>query len=166
VPTLNTQTECHPDRSGGICSAPLGPPEFFVSNPNTRTEVSSRPERTRISCHVARDKAAYAPFRTEGRMKCDSATNSNRKSGVAQWRDLLFTIPRNGFKWKRSPTLCHPDRSGGICSAPLGPPESLPPHLNTQCKAGPALRSTKRWTFISTRQHAIRNPRPAPVNVS
>jgi hypothetical protein len=26
-------------------------------------ELSSRPERTRISCHAALDKAAYAPFR-------------------------------------------------------------------------------------------------------
>jgi hypothetical protein len=55
--------------------------------------VSSRPERTRVSCHVALDKAAYAPFRKEGRMRCDNATNSNRKSGVAQWRDLLFIFP-------------------------------------------------------------------------
>jgi len=32
-------------RSGGICGAPLGPPEFSVSNHNPQTEVSSRPER-------------------------------------------------------------------------------------------------------------------------
>ena len=30
------------------------------------TEVSSRPERTRISCHAALDKFACAPFRKEG----------------------------------------------------------------------------------------------------
>jgi hypothetical protein len=45
--------------------------------------LTSRPERTRISCHAALDKAAFAPFRKEGRMKCDNATKSNRKSGVA-----------------------------------------------------------------------------------
>jgi hypothetical protein len=55
--------------------------------------LSSRPERTRISCHAALDKAAYAPFRKEGRMNCDNATKSNRKSGVAQWRDLQFNGP-------------------------------------------------------------------------
>ncbi len=59
-------------RSGGICSAPLGPPEFSVTIPNLnpQTEVSSRPKRTRISCHAAPDRTAYAPFRKEGRMNC------------------------------------------------------------------------------------------------
>jgi hypothetical protein len=46
-------------------------------------ELSSRPERTRISCHAALDKAACAPFRKEGRMKCTNGTKVNRKYGVA-----------------------------------------------------------------------------------
>ncbi len=46
------------------------------------------PERTRISSHPALEKAAYAPFRKEGRMKYTNATKSNRKSGVAERRDL------------------------------------------------------------------------------
>jgi hypothetical protein len=45
--------------------------------------LSSRPERTRISCHAALEKAACAPFRKEGRMKRINATKVNRKSGVA-----------------------------------------------------------------------------------
>jgi hypothetical protein len=49
----------------------------------TQTELSSRPERTRISCHVALDTAACAAFRKESRMKFASATNLDRKSGVA-----------------------------------------------------------------------------------
>jgi hypothetical protein len=57
-------------------------------------DVSSRPERTRISCHAALDKATCAPFRKEGRRKCINATKFHRKSGGAQWRDLLFTIRR------------------------------------------------------------------------
>jgi hypothetical protein len=57
---------------------------------NHPTELSSRPERTRISCYAALDKAACAPFRKEGRMKFDNATKIHRKSGVAQWRDLRF----------------------------------------------------------------------------
>ena len=74
-------------------------------------EVSSRPERTRISCHAALDKAARAPFRKEGRMKRNNATKFHRKSGVVQWRDLLLILRSIQFKWKRNPLLCHPDRS-------------------------------------------------------
>ena len=52
---------------------------IFLGN----AELSSRPERTRISCHAALDKAACAPFRKEGRMKYVNAIKVNRKSGVA-----------------------------------------------------------------------------------
>jgi hypothetical protein len=58
----------------------------FLPIPN---ELSSRPKRTRISCHAALDKAACAPFRKEGRMNYFNATKFHRKSGGAQWRDLL-----------------------------------------------------------------------------
>jgi hypothetical protein len=44
-------------------------------------------------------------------MKCDNATKSNRKSGGAQWRDLLFILRSLESEWKRYPPLCHPDRS-------------------------------------------------------
>ena len=54
--------------------------------------LSSRPERTRISCHAALDKAACAPFRKEGCMRYTNASKINRMSGVAQWRDLLFIV--------------------------------------------------------------------------
>jgi hypothetical protein len=47
------------------------------------TELSSRPERTRISCHAALDTAACAPFFKERRIMFASATNFYRKSGVA-----------------------------------------------------------------------------------
>jgi len=46
-------------------------------------ELSSRPERTRISCHAALDKVACALFRKEGRKECTNATKVNRKFGVA-----------------------------------------------------------------------------------
>jgi hypothetical protein len=52
---------------------------IFLGN----AELSSRPERTRISCHAALDKTACAAFSKESRMKFDNATNINRKSGVA-----------------------------------------------------------------------------------
>jgi hypothetical protein len=58
---------------------------FFLCRIGRRIRYNSRsrPERTRISCHAALEKAAYAPFRKEGRMKCSNAAKSNRKSGVA-----------------------------------------------------------------------------------
>jgi hypothetical protein len=63
-----------------------------------RSPLSSRPKRTRISCHAALDKAACAALRKESRMKFVNAINLNRKSGVAQWRDLLFrTWPELSF---------------------------------------------------------------------
>jgi hypothetical protein len=45
------------------------------------TELSSRPERTRISCHATLDKAACAAFRKKSRMKFFNASNFDRKSG-------------------------------------------------------------------------------------
>src|ERR1700722_84249 len=37
----------------------------------------------------------------------------------AKWRDLLFILPIIESEWTRRPLLCHPERSRGICSAPL-----------------------------------------------
>ena len=54
--------------------------------------LSSRPERTRISCHAAPDTATYAAFVKESRMEFASATNLHRKSGGAEWRDLRFLL--------------------------------------------------------------------------
>jgi hypothetical protein len=45
--------------------------------------LSSRPKRTRISCHAALDKAECAPFFKERRMMSANATNFYRKSGGA-----------------------------------------------------------------------------------
>jgi hypothetical protein len=52
--------------------------------------LSSRPERTRISYIATPPAATYAASRKGSRMKFANATNLNRKSGVAQRRDLLF----------------------------------------------------------------------------
>jgi hypothetical protein len=52
-------------------------------NSSSAINLSSRPERTRISCHAALDKAACAPFLKERRMMFANATNIYRKSGVA-----------------------------------------------------------------------------------
>jgi hypothetical protein len=50
-------------------------------------------------------------------MKCNNTSKFHRKSGVAKWRDLLFIIRSIESEWKRHPTLCHPERSRGICSS-------------------------------------------------
>jgi hypothetical protein len=49
----------------------------------TQTKLSSRPERSRISCRTALETTACAAFSKESRMKFANATNINRKSGVA-----------------------------------------------------------------------------------
>jgi hypothetical protein len=59
-----------------FCSQPL----FMEASPSP---LSSRPERTRISCCAAVDRAACAAFRKESRMKFANATKPNRKSGGA-----------------------------------------------------------------------------------
>jgi hypothetical protein len=61
------------------------------------TENAARPFviPTRISCHAALDVAAYAPFRKEGRKKCDYATWFHRKSGGAKPRHLRFSSSTN-----------------------------------------------------------------------
>jgi hypothetical protein len=47
------------------------------------TTLSSRPERTRISCHASPERIACAAFRKESRMKFANATNTDTKFGVA-----------------------------------------------------------------------------------
>jgi hypothetical protein len=79
VKSSNFERKCHPDRSE-VCPSDL-----------TALNKSHHPPLvipTRISCHVALDRAACAPFRKDRRMKCINVTNLNRKSGGAQPRDL------------------------------------------------------------------------------
>ena len=55
--------------------------------------LSSRPKRTRISCHAALDMAACAAFRKESRMKFANANNSIGNPGERSGRDLQFHLP-------------------------------------------------------------------------
>jgi hypothetical protein len=48
---------------------------------------------TRISCHVALDRAACAPFRKERRMKCINATNLNRNPGERTRISYFTALP-------------------------------------------------------------------------
>jgi hypothetical protein len=102
-PQPQTEVSSRPERSE------VEGPAVHIPRCKPQTEappspLSSRPERTRISCHAALDKSTCAPFRKEGRMKCINATRFHRKSGA--------------------------ERSGGICSAPLGLP-NLPFQTST-----------------------------------
>ena len=78
-------------------STPLRSGNCQFSNGRTpvhgSTNLSSRPERTRISCRAALDMATCAAFFKESRMKIANTTKLNRKSGVAEWRDLRFLLP-------------------------------------------------------------------------
>jgi hypothetical protein len=68
-------------------STPLRSGNCQFSNGRTpvhgSTNLSSRPERTRISCHVSLDVATCAAFANESRMKFANATKLNRKFGAA-----------------------------------------------------------------------------------
>jgi hypothetical protein len=56
-------------------------------------------------------------------MKCTNATKFHRKSGGAQWRDLLFTT--HFAKLKESAALPLSSRgSRGICGCPFGSPQT------------------------------------------
>src|SRR5882757_1751469 len=71
--------------------------------------LSSRPKRTQISCHAALDKARCAPFFEERRTMFANATYFDRKSGVAQWRDLrFFSVLTQTLRPSR--TFCCADR--------------------------------------------------------
>ncbi len=48
-------------------------------NSSCAINLSSRPERTRISCHAAPDIAACAAFRKESRMKLANATGLDQE---------------------------------------------------------------------------------------
>jgi hypothetical protein len=52
--------------------------------------LSSRPERTRISYFAELTTTTYAALREESGMNFINATNFDRKSGGAEWRDLRF----------------------------------------------------------------------------
>ncbi len=95
---------CHPEQvKRGMNWDTSGPLDTRVPYPGngpfpstTLSFLPSRLERTRISCHVALETTGCAAFRKESRMKFANATNINRKSGVAEGRDLqcASTPPR------------------------------------------------------------------------
>ncbi len=105
-----------------------GSPMFALAN------VGRKSRATRISCYVALDRTACAPFREERRMHCINATKSNRKSGgspsnafsrsrvrlfIRRGCDLIrFAAgypldPTSSTQWKRPPPLFSPSEAEG-----------------------------------------------------
>jgi hypothetical protein len=68
-------------------------------------ELSSRPERTRISYRAKPTTSTYAALIKESRMNFAEAIDLDRKSGGAQWRDLLFARPHANAS-RSTPRLC------------------------------------------------------------
>jgi hypothetical protein len=82
IPRYSTRNSIGVIRSAAEGSAVPGTSpgngEFYA-----QTELSSRPERTRISCHAELTTSTYAPFRRERRMRTAKANKFDRKSGGA-----------------------------------------------------------------------------------
>jgi hypothetical protein len=77
-----SKKKCHPDRSVAQWRDLLFIIAIIESEWKRRPPLC-HPDRTRISCHAALDKAAYAAFVKESSMKCINATKVHRKSGGA-----------------------------------------------------------------------------------
>jgi hypothetical protein len=102
-----------------------GPAVSFCPSDLTAPNKSHRPplchpERTRISCHVALDRAACAPFRKERRMKCINATNLNRNPGEGTRISYFTALPvatyaalRKESRMKSTEAMVSDSKSGG-----------------------------------------------------
>jgi hypothetical protein len=113
-----------------------------------QTELSSRPERTRISCHATLDKAACAPFFKERRMMFVNATNFYRKSGVGQWRDLRF-LPHFQAFFRSEPTSSAQARTAAIIACSCAASRSLVLGIDEliaaeTCPFGPKIGAQKQ----------------------
>ncbi len=85
---------------------------------------------------------------------------------VAKWRDLLFILHSIESEWKRDPPLCRPERSRGICSAPLVPPECSLSNLNPQTEvSSQPERSEVEGPAVHHPQERIRmEAQPSPLS--
>ena len=84
-------------RSGRDDNSVVAATDATEQCPTPATELSSRPERTRISHFTMLARTTCAALRKESCMLRINATGLNGKSGGAQWRDLLFRDLRRVF---------------------------------------------------------------------
>ena len=117
-----------------------------------RLPLSSRPKRTRISCHASLTSGTVCGFHQGKPHEARRSQPIHRKSGEAKWRDLRCALlPNESPPSTITVTLVIPTeakRSGGTCGAPwsltnLRPaPSPLP--LSSRPKRseveGPAVR--------------------------
>jgi hypothetical protein len=89
---------------------------------NRQTELSSRPKRTRISCHAALDGSACAPFR-KGKAhevhQRHQVPQEIRGSGVEGPAVSFNPITRGSMKAPPSPLSSRPERTRISCHAAL-----------------------------------------------
>jgi ribosomal protein L35 len=105
--------KCHPDRSGGICGAPLGsragPPFSFCRKLGLTHLV--------IPLMMKTMRGAAARVCVRGSLRY-----ATLRSGRQFILETIPGVPKQN---------CHPDRSGGICGAPLGLPKFWSSHADS-----------------------------------
>src|ERR1700761_7387906 len=104
-------------------SARYGAPTVFSSPP---VECFST-ERTRISYFALLATTTYAALLRESRMQFINATSLHRKSGGAQWRDLLFSglLLRMFFDRADPDFLLRAASDGHVCGSPQREPHGV-----------------------------------------
>jgi hypothetical protein len=97
--TLRLVIPAEAKRSGGTCGSLICNKCGLKAPPS---DLSSRPERTRISYLAKTKMATYAAFLKESRTNFANATKFNRKSGAAKRRDLLSICSESNGKVYRT----------------------------------------------------------------
>ena len=128
---------CHPERSRGICSSLHQPPDAHGSD-TLPFVIPSAAEGSAVLSTSHRMHMEATPFPLSSR---------------AQPRDLQFSPPATGCTWKRHPSLCHPERSRGICSSLHQPPDAhgsdTLPFVIPSAAEGSAVSTSSSWKCFS-----------------
>src|ERR1700733_599736 len=75
------------------------------------------------------------------------------------------SLPITNVKWKRPSPLCHPERSRGICSVPLGPPKSSfqTPTPKQKCHPDRSVAKWRDMLFRRSQQRMWEWKHPSPL---
>jgi hypothetical protein len=143
-----------PSEAEGSAVQYFGPNEFVIP-------TEANPD----FCHAPLDKVACAPFRKERRMKFAEATNLHRKSGIAQWRDLLFRGPFLEIFSTEESWACGPSKvmKNTFCPATALPGSIALPFVipSSQLACG---KLSEEWT--PKKSPWVQGPEGRPPNVS
>ena len=121
APSLNSQTEASPRPERSEVEGPaVHHPQERISMKAPPSPLSSRAKPRDLQC---------APPPTRILRYQPSTPKTDRSGGTC-----CSSSAGTNFNEKHHPPLCHPERSRGICGAPLGPPEfpvsNLPLHAS------------------------------------